>query len=160
MIHHFSFAAREPQRAAAVIAELWGGEAFPFPPVARGSWVAIAGDDRSTTIEVYPAGTELVPAEGDADAEARTQAEPQRYGATHAAVASPLSDAAIHAIAAREGWLAKYRRRGGHFGVIEFWVENAFMLEVLTPEMQREYTAFMTPETWRAVLAAGPPGRG
>jgi hypothetical protein len=26
----------------------------------------------------------------------------------------------------RSGKLAKYRKRGGRFGVIEFWVENAF----------------------------------
>ena len=39
MIHHVSFAAEDPQRAARAVAELWGGKAFPFPfpPVARGS---------------------------------------------------------------------------------------------------------------------------
>jgi hypothetical protein len=158
MIHHISFAARQPQRVAEAIAALWGGEAFPFPPVAEGSWVAIAGDAHGTTMEVYPAGAELRPAPGDADAAAFMQAEPRRYTATHAAIASPLSAEAVHALAAREGWLAKDCRRGGKFGVIEFWVENAFLLEVLTPEMQREYTDFMSPDAWRAVLAQGPPG--
>ena len=56
MIFHFSIAAKDPQRAARVIAELWRGEAFPFPPVAQGSWVAMAGDERNSTIEVYPLG--------------------------------------------------------------------------------------------------------
>jgi hypothetical protein len=158
MIHHLSFAAQDPQRAAAVIAELWGGEAFPFPPVAQGSWVAIAGDARGTTMEVYPAGAELQPAEGDADSVAVMNPAPRRYAATHAAIASPLEAEAVHAIAAREGWLSKYRKRGGVFGVIEFWVENAFLIEVLTPSMQREYTDFMSPQAWRAMLAAGPPG--
>lgn len=157
MIHHLSFAAREPQRVAEAIAALWGGEAFPFPPVAQGSWVAIAGDDRGTTIEVYPAGAELHPAEGDADSFAVMSPEPARHVATHAAIASPLAAEQIFALAEREGWLAKYRKRGGIFGVIEFWVENLFLLEVLTPEMQAEYTGFMSPDAWRALLAAGPP---
>ena len=159
MIHHFSFAAREPQRAAEAIAALWGGEAFPFPPVAEGSWVAISGDPRGTTIEVYPAGAELQPAEGDADAVAVMNDRPAQYVATHAAIASPLSEEEIYAMAARQGWLAKYCKRGGIFGVIECWVENAFLLEVMTPQMQREYTDFMSPEAWRTLLAAGPPGR-
>jgi hypothetical protein len=157
MIHHVSFAAREPQRAARAIAALWDGEAFPFPPVAEGSWVAISGDDRGTTIEVYPAGAELQPVDGDADAVAVMSSEPARYVATHAAVATPLSRDEVFALAAREGWMAKYRRRGGIFGVIEFWVENAFLLEVMTPEMQREYTGFMSPDAWRAMLARGRP---
>ena len=157
MIHHFSFAAKEPKRVAEAIAALWGGEAFPFPPVAKGSWVAIAGDARGTTIEVYPAGTELQPVEGDADATAVIQPEPQRFVATHAAIASPLTADDIYAMARALGWEAKYRKRGGIFGVIEFWVENSFLLEVMTPEMQLEYTDFMSPQSWRALLAKGPP---
>lgn len=158
MIFHLSIAARDPRHVASVIAELWGGEAFPFPPVAQDSWVAMAGDERGTTMEVYPAGAELRPAEGDADAVAAMNPSPARHVATHAAIASPLSAEAVQAIAAREGWLSKYRKRGGVFGVIEFWLENAVMLEVLTPEMQQEYTGFMSPDAWRAMLAAGPPG--
>lgn len=152
MIHHFSFAAVEPKRAAEVIAELWGGKAMPFPPVAEGSWVAIAGDERGTTIEIYPHGAELFPVDGDADAHAVMRPDASRHVATHAAIASPLSAEEIQALATREGWLSKYRKRGGRFGVIEFWVENAFLLEVLTPEMQREYTDFMSPEAWRQMI--------
>ena len=136
MIHHMSFAAREPQTAAEAIAALWGGEAFPFPPVGHGSWVAIAGDTRGTTIEVYPAGTELHPAEAEEEAEVRTVEGRPRHGPSHAAIASPLEEAQVLALAARHGWTARRLRRGGLFDVIEFWVEDAFMLEVMTPEMR------------------------
>jgi hypothetical protein len=37
--------------------------------------------------------------------------------------------------------------------VIEYWVDNALMLEMLTPEMQQEYLRAATPEGWRAMLA-------
>jgi hypothetical protein len=145
MIHHLSIAARKPEHVARVIAELWRGRAQPFPPVAAGSWVAIAGDARNSTIEIYPFGCELQPAEGDADGRAVMNPEPSPFTATHAAVASPLSQPEVLAIAAREGWEAKYRKRGGLFGVIEFWLENRVMIEVLTAEMQAEYVSIQIP---------------
>lgn len=158
MIHHFSFAARDPRAVAMAIARLWdGGEAFPFPPVAKGSWFAMSGDARGTTIEVYPFGAELTPADGDADSVAVMNEAPHTFTATHAAVDTYLSYDEVFALAAEHGWLAKYRKRGGLFGVIEFWIENQFLIEVLTAEMQAEYLATVTPQNWKAMLAAGPP---
>src|SRR5436190_9211926 len=157
MIHHLSIAAENPERAARVIAALWRGEAHPFPPVAKGSWVAMAGDARNTTIEVYPLGAELYPVDGDADSEARMNPQPRSHTPTHAAIASPLSQPQIEAIAAEHGWVTKYRKRGGIFGVIEFWIEDSVLLEVLTDEMQEEYVTRATPAALRAMLAAGGP---
>jgi len=48
------------------------------------------------------------------------------------------------AIAQREEWPAKYRKRGGLFGVIELWIEGRQMMKVLTPEIQAEYLACMS----------------
>ena len=56
MIFHLSFDAADPRRVAEVIAALWGGKAIPFPPVMAGSWVALAGDDRNSSVEIYPRG--------------------------------------------------------------------------------------------------------
>lgn len=144
MLFHLSIDARDPQRVARVIAELFGkGRAVPFPPVAKGSWVALALDERNTTVEVYPRGTVLQPVPGDADGVGLP--DPARgadFGvATHFAMATPLTQEQVLAIAEREGWEAKYRKRGGAFGVIELWVEGWRMIEVLTPEMQQEYLA-------------------
>jgi hypothetical protein len=36
--------------------------------------------------------------------------------------------------------------------VIEFWLENTVLIEVLTQDMQREYLDGMTPDKWRAYL--------
>lgn len=140
MLFHLSIDANNPKHVAEVFAEIWHGQAVPFPPVATGSWMALAMDDRNTLIEVYPRGTELAEREGDADAMG-VQAVPGAGSATHMAIATKLSMAEVMAIAAREGWPAKYRKRGGAFGVIEMWVEGWRMVEVLTPEMQQEYLA-------------------
>src|SRR3569833_3633959 len=140
MLFHMSIAADDPQRVASIIAELWRGEARRFPPVAEGSWIALAGDERGTAIEVYPARTVLRETPGDADAHGEASGV-DRFAAVHGAIATPLDRDEVLAVAAREGWPAKYRKRGGLFGVVELWIEGHQMIEVLTPEMQAEYIA-------------------
>lgn len=158
MLFHMSMPADDPAHVAAVIAELWRGEAFPFPPF-PGAYTAMAGDARASSIEVYPRALELHPAPTHADVVAINAASPARFGACHAAIATDLTEADVHALAAREGWLARTLSRGGIFRVIEFWVENSFMIEVLTPEMQAEYMSQITIPGWRAMLEAGAPHR-
>jgi hypothetical protein len=142
MLFHMSIAADDPEHVAGVIAELWKGRARPFPPIATGSWIAFAGDERGTAIEVYPQGTLLRETEGDADAHGEGGGV-DRFSPTHAAIATDLNQEEVLAAARREGWPAKYRKRGDMFGVIELWVEGRHMLEMLTPEMQSEYALAM-----------------
>jgi hypothetical protein len=156
MLFHVSIEADEPCRVATVFAEIFGGVAMPFPPVAVGSWVAFAGDERSTIIEVYPRGTELHEAAGAGDA-VGIAATPRRHNATHFAMATNYDLPTILGIARREGWPAKYCSRGGKFGVIEMWVEGCQMVEVLTPEMQRQYLESTTIENWMRMLETGRP---
>lgn len=156
MLFHISIAADDPQHVAGVLAELMDGEALPFPPVARGSFIVLTDDAFRSGVEVYPMGTLLREVEGDADATGE-QAGIDRFTATHAAIGTALDQDTVLTIAAREGWPAKYRKRGGAFGVIELWVEGRQMLEILTPEMQDEYRDRVTIEGWKAALVAGAP---
>jgi hypothetical protein len=60
----------------------------------------------------------------------------------------PLERDEIERIGAREGWRAKIFGRGMQgqkplFHVVEFWIENRLMIEVVSPAMAREYEAFM-----------------
>lgn len=156
MLFHMSIAAENPRHVAGVLAELIGGEALPFPPVSNDGWMALADDGHGTSVEVYPAGTLLREADGDADA----YGEPgglDHFTASHGALGTALDLERVLAIAQREGWPAKYRKRGGMFGVVELWIESRQMMEILTPDMQAEYVATMTRTTWGARLAAGRP---
>ena len=157
MLFHLSIAAQEPRHVAEVIAEFWRGVARPFAPVMPGGWIALAGDDRGTAIEVYPIDTVLRAEEGDAESFGERTGEKTRFTATHAAIATLLGQDEVMAIAAREGWPAKYRKRGGAFGVIELWIEGRQMVELLTEEMQAEYLAAMTADRWRAMFSAPAP---
>ncbi|HEX4023461.1 MAG TPA: hypothetical protein VHX52_01965 [Steroidobacteraceae bacterium] len=153
MLFHLSIAAEDPRHVASVIAELWGGEVAPFPPVSDNGWMALSGDARGTAMEVYPLHTVLRETAGDADAHGEASGS-DRFTATHAAIATKLDQDAVLAIARREQWPAKYRKRGGMFGVIELWVEGRQMMEVLTPEMQAEYLSTMSPAN-RALRRTG-----
>ena len=153
MLFHISIAAKRPKQAARLVAELWGGRAYPFPPVAEGSWIAMAGDDRGSAIEVYPLGTELHESGDDSPVRA-VAGLPTRNGPVHVAIATDLDVDSVKRIAERFGAPAKVCARGP-FHVIEVWVEGCFMIEVLTPEMQAEYLANLHFEGYERFLAAG-----
>lgn len=152
MLFHASLEADHPQHAAEVIAEIMGGEALPFPFVGEGSWTALAGDDRGTIIEFYPRGTEMHPGEDGAVGHAGGV---RRHGPVHLAIATPLEADEVIAIARREGWhVQTCARAGGAFSLIEVWVDNCQLIEVLTAEMQRDYLRTITVENWRRMLGA------
>jgi len=154
MLFHVSIEADDPQRVAEALAQIWDGEAFPFPPVGLGSWVAIAGDEFGSLIEVYARGTELHPGEAGAIG---VEGPPRRHGATHFAMGTSLSGGQVMAIAEHMGWTADYCRRADRFGLIEIWIDDCLMIEVLTRAMQREYLNTVTIENWRRMLEEGPP---
>ncbi len=155
MLHHFSMAAADPQHVAAVLAELWNGRSYPFP-VYPGSYVAFAGDDRGTMIEVYPLGSELHPGDPELPEMVVNPTAPT-YASTHIAMSVPIAPADIERIAAREGWFAQRCDRGPFFTAIEFWVENRFLIELLPPDMAARYVDFATIENWENLLLAGAP---
>ncbi|HEV2300442.1 MAG TPA: hypothetical protein VGR91_02625 [Stellaceae bacterium] len=154
MIHHLSIAARDPKRVAGVLAELMGGTAVPFPPN-PGSFFALQLDAHGSGVEVYPAGTALRPAGEVGGSFIKKKETAGRYGATHFALSVATEAAAVEEIARREGWDC-FQCNRGPFHVIEVWVENETMVEILPPEYAREYLAFTRPDKVAAAMAGAP----
>ena len=155
MIIHASIPADDPERVARVIAEVWRGEYFPF--LFPQTFLVMAGDDRGTTIDVAPRGKEAVPAETSMSF--RINASPSPHSEVHLNIATPLSVDEALGIAKRESWTARVCDRGGVFNVIEFWLENKFMLELMTEAESKRYRRFMTPSNVRAMITRGPSTR-
>jgi hypothetical protein len=151
VIFHTSIPADDPKRVAGVIAELWHGRFLPFPPY-PGAYVAVAGDTRGTVIDVVPRGLEHHPAEGQFAVQ--INAKPSPYSHAHAAIGTLLSTEEIFRIAAREGWMAQRSDRGGLFEVIELWVENRFLLELLTEFQRRRYLANLTVDNLERLIGS------
>jgi hypothetical protein len=154
MIHHISIAAHDPLRVSQVLAELLQGESIPFPGH-PGSHVALAFDRQGTMIEVHPFGTALFPGNEDNEAcELKINPTFSNHTAHHTAISIPVSTAQIQTVAAREGWRMVQCHRGDYFDVIEFWVENQLLIELLPPEIIDRYLAFMEPRSLQAAAQA------
>lgn len=166
MLNHISIGVHDTENVARVLAELWNGYAMPFPFAPRG-WVVFADDGLGTMVEVVTAQTvlepgERLPAEADYDSTYSTEefeakfverdTAPQ-FVATHMNINTPLSAGEVKAIADREGWRCFLANRGeGLFQLFELWIENHFMLEVMTPEMTENYIKLMQPQNWADLL--------
>ena len=168
MINHISIAFNDSERVANVLAEIWDGIVYPFPP-APNSFIVLANDGRGTAVEVTPAGTVLVPGEGlpdENDVNASTEAYEARfvksdllpkYVATHLNINTTKSIEEIREIAKREGWRVLVANRdNGLFQLIEVWVENNFMLEVMTPEQTKRYVEIANPDFIAKFFAGNP----
>ncbi|HEY1385580.1 MAG TPA: hypothetical protein VGF43_18285 [Dongiaceae bacterium] len=156
MIHHVSIPAREPERVARVLAELFDGYAGPFIGPIPGAWVVYQEDGAGTGIEVYADGTQIVPGEGDQMGAVRV-GEPPQAVAFHALISVKTDRAAIERIGAREGWRTRHFWRGPRgrrlFELYEFWVENRIMLELVTEDMLPAYVTIANGAAQRALLA-------
>jgi len=170
MLNHISIAVNEPKRVAGILAELWGGMVIPFPP-APGSYIVLANDGKGSGVEVTPAGTVLVPGEGlppeddlnaaTAEYEAKfvkSEFVPQ-YVATHLNISTELGIDEIRAIGKREGWRTFVANRdGGLFQLVELWIEDNFMLEVMTPAQTARYREITSPAFIAKAFAGDIPG--
>ena len=105
-----------------------------------GVFTARAGDERGSQVEVGPRGREAMP--GDFMLSFQSNPSPSPHSEVHLNIYSPLSDEAVFAIAAREGWKAVACDRGGKFKLIEFWLENKFLLEIMNDEQWGRYRAW------------------
>jgi len=169
MIAHFSLPARDPKAVAGVFASLIDGACMPFP-VVPGAWVAIARDGSGTGVEVLPEASAHNQGEGDTDPDRRANGPevmpwevqirqdgaPQEASGFHVAITSPLSADAIIEIGRAQGWRTVACDRGGVFDLVEIWVENRFLVEVLPPSGTERYLAFYNPEVAGRMFGMAP----
>jgi catechol 2,3-dioxygenase-like lactoylglutathione lyase family enzyme len=146
MIHHLSVSAADPQGAAEFFADIMGGVVVDFPPN-PGSFMVFKADGMGTAIEVYPAGTVMVPNGEPGSIFVRQPAKEHegvadRRSPTHFALSVSMAREDVMAKAAAKGWETYVCDRGGHFHVIEVWIENTWLVEVLPLDFAAEYLTF------------------
>ena len=143
MIHHISIEADDPMKVATVIAKLMGGEAregFPF----KHACAAFSGDEYGTMVECWQRGKVVaIPKSGPGTFEIEDAGALQDYQAFHTALSVELEDDEIMTIAKEAGWETAVRPNGA-FSVVEVWIENRLLLEVLSPTQAENYLRVMT----------------
>ncbi len=140
MIHHVSLAVKDPRHVANVFAKIFGGSVANLANI-EDQYIAWAGDEVGTCIEFYKQGAELHPDPNDGPANIRHNPSASPYTITHIALSVSWTEEQVMALAKEEGWRAARMHRGGS-EVIELWVENQIMIELLTPELTQDYLKF------------------
>ncbi|MDJ0618538.1 MAG: hypothetical protein QNJ63_17635 [Calothrix sp. MO_192.B10] len=139
MLHHISIAVDAPLHVAKVIAEIWHGRVVPFA-ICPGSYIVLKGDDYGTAIELLPSGIEMRLKQKKVVYEYNHHHS--QFASTQVTISVPISQYEVEQIAMREGWRISVGDRG-QFQVIEFWLENKFLLELMTPIMSEQYLKFI-----------------
>ena len=139
MIHHISIGVHDPEGVAAALAEVLGGMSAPFPDAA-GAFIAFATDEHGTLIEVQPIDMELRPGSNGEGLQMERGRARNRFGPFHAAISVTHGVEALQQLGERFGWRTEVQSRGP-FHVVELWVENEIMLELLPPAFAAEYLA-------------------
>ncbi|WP_068876105.1 MULTISPECIES: hypothetical protein [unclassified Phenylobacterium] len=169
MIAHVSIPAADPEGTAEVIGRIIDGAVMPFPVVA-GAWVAIARDGSGWGVEVLPATAIHHQGEGEPDlahsaagafvmpweTQIRTDGAPASLSGFHVALTSQLSAEEIVDLGRERGWRAVTCERGGVFDLVELWIDNRCLIEVLPPTGTRRYLDFYTPEVAGRMFASPP----
>jgi hypothetical protein len=135
MILHVSVTADRPEATARTLATLLGGQAIPLGP-AKGSWTAVGPDPIGNVIEVMARGTELHRSEG---AVQTVPGAPARHSGFHVLMESVMSESEIIEVAAASGATAHRSSRGVFGDLIEFWIDDCLLIEVLPCEWARTY---------------------
>src|SRR3954469_21268002 len=151
MILHASFAVDYPHKAASAVAQLLGGEAFPFPELGEHAWIAMAGDPHGTLVEFLQRGTEFYYEPGKPVR--HRSGKPARESASHILLETPLPEHRVLAIADEHGCRA-HRTLHGPLPVIEFWVDDCLLIEIATAEMAAAYKSAATITNVRKMLAS------
>lgn len=141
MILHASFTVGAPRSAAEALAQLMGGEAFPFPEFGADAWIAMAGDDHGTLIELLQRGTEFHYVPGGTVA--HRQGGKTRECGCHILIETPYDEARVLAIAEEQGCRAHLAKHGP-IALIEFWIEECLLIEVATPKQAAAYKGIAT----------------
>jgi len=168
MIAHFSIPSRTPRETALFFAAVIDGVVFDFPPV-PGASIAVARDRSGLAVEVYPDDMAHHPGVGEVDPRAvpagpavmpwEDQIFPEeparRPSGFHVAMGTRRTADEILARATALGWRALVCERAGVFGVIEVWVDDRHLVEVLVPKEVGRYRDFMHPESCAAMFGPG-----
>jgi hypothetical protein len=168
MIAHISVPSENPKETALFFAAVIDGLVFDFPVVA-GASIAVARDGSGTAVEVYPPSMKHHPGTGQVDPTVKPEGpatmpwEDQIYSESanrrpssfHLAIDTKLTEVEVIARATSLGWRSLACDRGGVFGVVEVWVDNTYLVEVLVPEEAEKYRGFMNTKGCAAMFGAG-----
>lgn len=139
MIYHASFGVSQPDRVAAVLAEITRARALraPSPPFPQDAWLLVSGDAQGSFLEILPATAVF-----DQKTPFGLRQRPAKIDpvASHVLVNTPLKIEDLRRIAQREDWPLQ-EVETGLFKIVKLWIEQQVLIEFLTDEETDRYVA-------------------
>lgn len=148
MLHRISIPVDNPLHVVNVLAEVLDGHVLPHPDYPD-TYTVLPNDEYGSVIQLVPSGTEIVPGQEKFKYEHNTTHS--QFSPVHIAISVPISQCEIEQIGRREGWHVAVGNRG-RFKLIEFWLENKFLLELMLPETVPQYVKSMTPQEFVVLI--------
>lgn len=139
MLHHISISVDNPLHVAKILAQILHGCVVPFA-ICPGSYIVLQGDEYGTAIELLPPGIEMTLKQKKVVYAHNTNHS--HFSAIRATISVSINQYEIEQIARREDWRVIISDRG-QFKLIELWIENKFLLELMTPTMTHQYIESM-----------------
>lgn len=142
MLHYISIPVDNPLHVAKVVSEILHGDILQCredPDI----YTVLTNDKHTSAIELIPSGIEVRP--GQAKFEYKRNVNSPQFSPVHVAISVPISFSEIKQIGLREGWHVAMGNRG-RFKLIEFWLENKFLLELMLPSTVPQYVKSMSPQ--------------
>lgn len=137
MLYHASFNVHRPAEVAQILAEMLDATAIraPSPPFPQDSWFVLYGDEAGSFIELLPWGAVLTPETrfgiGQDDAM-------RPHAGSHVLLSTPRAEGEIRALAAHQRWKVELVD-ARLFKVLKVWIDDAILVELLTPAMVPAY---------------------
>ncbi|HEX5586546.1 MAG TPA: hypothetical protein VFZ17_04515 [Acidimicrobiia bacterium] len=146
MLFHLSINAHDPDRVAAVLAEILDAKVVKAPPPVfnEGALLVCCGDERGTLVVVEPWGVTYRPGP-DASLDSPVGDDSPEYTSFHGLFEAKVDVDTIGKIADREGW-PWGRADYGLFRVVNVWLEGRQLLEFVTEDMIPDYLGVFASE--------------
>ncbi len=131
-IRHLSIGVNDPKQAAEAVAELTRGKVSPFHPVKNG-YVCLWSGWAGQFIEFYPKDIRLVLTNEGADFQRSPITD--AFHSTHLNLTTDLTGDEVKNIAKKYSYHHYFRPSNGG-PLHEVWIDDQFLLELVTKELQ------------------------
>jgi hypothetical protein len=150
MTYSIAIAVQNPQQVAEALVKIWQGHSIPFPFLPN-SVVVMPQDPTHTSVEIFPADTELVLTETEDTAVRFYAMVASRAVTSHAPISVPATLGQIKQVAQAYGW--RIQTDSSHCsGTVQIWIEDHVMLELL-PTAFVQSTRVASPSIRRLTLS-------
>lgn len=138
MLHRISISVDNPELVAQVLCQLVNGSILPNSN-SELDFTVLLNDEYGSAIDLISRSERAM---GTTNCKSSYSSNISEFSPTHLAISIPVSKNKIEEITKKEGWHMAVGNRG-RFELIELWIENKFLLELILVKNLSKYVNSM-----------------